>query len=146
MNIWSLSVSLVANNFRADRFTGVAQQFLYFWEHLEAMNYDPTSENLDFDPSKDHQPAEAVAAFVAESSIVRTIVLGSGGPENAEITESGLRFVRHLLSTSRSIRFGFMPNFKNMDSIRELAREFIRKCGGSSSALQQMYAVTAACE
>jgi hypothetical protein len=121
----------------------VAQQFLYYWEHRDAMNFDPPSEELDFDPAKVDHPKEVAAAFVAESSIVRTIVLGSGGPENAEITEQGLRFVRHLLSTSRSMRFGFMPNFKNMDSIRELAREFIRKCGGAASALQTMHAVTA---
>lgn len=109
------------------------------------MNFDPPADELNFDPSKVNSPAEVAAAFVAESSIVRTIVLGSGGPENAEITESGLRFVRHLLSNSRSMRGGFMPNFKNMDSIRELAREFIHKCGGASGALQTMYAVTA-CE
>jgi hypothetical protein len=68
--------------------------------------------------------------------------LGSGGPDNAEITEAGLRFIRHLMATSRSMRFGFMPNFKNMDSIREVAREFIRRCGGASSALQTMHALT----
>jgi hypothetical protein len=74
---------------------------------------------------------------------VRAIVQGSGGPDNGEITESGLRFVRYLLSTSRSMRFGFMPNFKNMDSIRELARDFIRRCGGAATALQTMHALTA---
>ncbi len=107
------------------------------------MNFDTPQENLNFDPSTFNPSADVVAAFVAESSIVRTIVLGSGGPENAEITESGLRFVRHLLSTSRSMRFGFMPNFKDMNSIRELARDFIRKCGGAASALQTMHALTA---
>ncbi|HEY9773937.1 MAG TPA: hypothetical protein V6C81_09025 [Planktothrix sp.] len=108
------------------------------------MNFDPPSEEISFDPSKP-QSADVVAAFVAESSIVKTIVQGSGGPDNAEITETGLRFVRHIMANSRAIRFGFMPNFKDMDSIRELARDFIRKCGGASPALQAMHAVTA-CE
>ncbi|HEY9786515.1 MAG TPA: hypothetical protein V6D17_13995 [Candidatus Obscuribacterales bacterium] len=106
------------------------------------MNNDPPSSNeLNFDPSRP-APADMVASFIAEASIVRTIVQGSGGPENVEITEPGLRFVRHILSTSRSMRFGFMPNFKNMDSIQELAREFIRRCGGASIALQTMHALT----
>jgi hypothetical protein len=119
----------------------VAQAFLYIWEHLEAMNFDPPSEEINFDPTKP-QAADVVAAFVAESSIVKTIVQGSGGPDNAEITDHGLRFVRHIMANSRAIRFGFMPNFKDMDSIQELAREFIRKCGGASIALQTMHAVT----
>lgn len=106
------------------------------------MNFEPTKDDINFDPQAFNPPAEAIAAFVAESSIVRAIVLGSGGPDNAEITESGLRFVRHLLATSRSMRFGFMPNFKNMESIHEMAREFIRKCGGANVALQTMHALT----
>ena len=106
------------------------------------MNFEPPKDEMNFDPQAFNPPAEAIAAFVAESSIVRAIVLGSGGPDNSEITESGLRFVRHLLATSRSMRFGFMPNFKNMDSIREMARDFIRRCGGASTALQTMHALT----
>src|SRR5271155_302511 len=100
------------------------------------MNFEPTSDELNFDPILQQPAVDVVAAFVAESSIVRAIVQGSGGPDNAEITDPGLRFVRHILSNSRAIRFGFMPNFKDMDSIRELAREFIRKCGSTSLALQ----------
>jgi hypothetical protein len=121
---------------------GGATISLLFGEHYNIMDFEPSAENMSFDPSADHPPAELVAAFAAESSIVRAIVLGSGGPDNAEITESGLRFVRHLLANSRSMRFGFMPNFKNMDSIRELAREFIRRCGGASPALKTMHALT----
>lgn len=105
------------------------------------MNFDPTPEELNFDPVHFRPPADVVASFVAEASIVRAIVQGSGGPENAEITETGLRFVKHLLVNSRAIKFGFMPNFKNMETIREVAREFIRRCGGASHALQQMYNV-----
>jgi hypothetical protein len=107
------------------------------------MNFEPSPGDINFDPASFNPPVEMVAAFVAESSIVRAIVQGSGGPDNSEITESGLRFVRHLLANSRSIRFGFMPNFKDMDAIRELARDFIRKCGGASLALQQMHTLTA---
>lgn len=107
------------------------------------MDFEPISNELNFDPLFHKAPADVVASFVAEASVVRTIVQGSGGPDNAEITETGLRFVRHLLSTSKSVRFGFIPNFKDMDAIRECAREFIRKCGSSSLALQTMYAVMA---
>lgn len=107
------------------------------------MTFEPTSDDINFDPSTYNPPAEMVATFIAESSIVRAIVQGSGGPDNSEITESGLRFVRHLLANSRSMRFGFMPNFKNMDSIRELARDFIRRCGGASPALQTMHTLIA---
>jgi hypothetical protein len=105
------------------------------------MNFDPPSEETDFDPIQTNT-SDVAATFVAESSIVRTIVQGSGGPDNAEITEPGLRFVRHILCNSRAMRFGFMPNFKDMDSIRELARDFIRKCGGANVALQTMHALT----
>ena len=111
-------------------------------DHLEA-NFDSTADEMNFDPASYNPPVEMVATFVAESSIVRAIVMGSGGPDNSEITESGLRFVRHLMATSRSMRFGFMPNFKSMDSIRELARDFIRRSGGASLALQSMHALTA---
>lgn len=105
------------------------------------MNFDPTPHEPDQD-APNSAPAELVTCFVAEASIVRAIVEGSGGPENAEITDKGLRFVRHILSNSRSMRFGFMPNLKDMDNIRELARDFIRKCGGASIALATMHAVT----
>lgn len=106
------------------------------------MNDDAiTNDEINFDPVLP-APVDLVTSFVAEASIVRTIVQGSGGPENIDITEPGLRFVRHILANSRSIKFGFMPNFKSMDSIRELARDFIRRCGGATCALQTMYAVT----
>ena len=107
------------------------------------MNFEPSqSEPLNFEPTSGSYSFDVSANFVVEASIVRTIVEGSGGPENHEITDIGLRFVRHLLTQSRSMRFGFMPNFKNMDSIREMAREFIRRSGSASVALQTMYAVT----
>ena len=88
-------------------------------------------------------PIEIFLPTYAEDSVVQTIVDGSGGPTNAEITEPGLRFIRHLLSNSRPARHGFIPNFKDMDSIRFIAREFIRLCGGPSLAMQKMLTITA---
>ncbi len=108
------------------------------------MNFESAlpEEELNFEPLFVESASEHIASFLAEASIVRTIVQGSGGPENCETTESGLRFVRHILCTSRAMRFGFMPNLKDMNTIREVARDFIRKCGGSSSALQTMRAIS----
>ncbi len=99
---------------------------------------------MEFNPPGSEQKMEALFANIAEQSIVRTIVEGSGGPNNEDFTEDGLRFVRYLLSISRSTRFGFIPNFKDMDTIHELARQFIRYCGGSGIALQTLNRVTQA--
>ena len=93
------------------------------------MNFDPASyEHTDYVP----------AMSAVEDTVVDAIVLGSGGPENREITEAGLRFVRHLLVNSRSIHFGFVPNMKDPECIRQIAREFIRRCGSGTIALQTM--------
>ncbi|MBU6453634.1 MAG: hypothetical protein KGS72_17780 [Cyanobacteria bacterium REEB67] len=96
------------------------------------MNFDPASYE-----HTDHVPAMAAV----EDTVIEAIVMGSGGPENIEITDGGLRFVRHLLANSRSIRFGFIPNMKDPDCIRQVAREFIRRCGSGPIALQTMYQV-----
>jgi hypothetical protein len=104
------------------------------------MELDPhTSNNLDFSPVPSSPPIELVASYIAETSIVRAIVLGSGGPENSEITEAGLRFVRHLLATSSLS--GSLPNLKHAECIREIAREFIKQSGSAAVALHTMYAV-----
>lgn len=108
------------------------------------MNSQPDSSQRNFEPPID-LPIEFGLPTFAEDSVVQTIVEGSGGPGNAEITEPGLRFIRHLLSRSRPARHGFIPNFKDMDAIRSMAREFIRCCGGPSLAIQKMIAITA-CE
>jgi len=110
---------------------------------VRRMEFEPTGLNdLNFSPPTPAvPPVEIVASYVAETSIMRAIVQGSGGPDNAEITDSGLRFVRHILSISKNTRYGFLPNMKDMDTIRELARDFIRRCGSSSAALQAMYGV-----
>ncbi len=105
------------------------------------MNFDPTvPDETDFESIASNR-SEAIATFLAEASIVRTIVQGSGGPENGEITDAGLRFIRHLMSTSKEMRLGFMPNLKDMNSIRETARTFITYCGGATAALQTMHNV-----
>ena len=103
-----------------------------------ASNYS----EMNFNPGYTEGQMDALFHSIAEQSIVRTIIEGSGGPENEDITEDGLRFVRYLLSISRSTKFGFLPNFKDWETIRELARQFIRYCGGASTALQTLNRVT----
>ncbi len=95
----------------------------------------------DLNPGSADIQMDELFHTIAEQSIVRTIVEGSGGPENEDITEHGLRFVRYLLSISRSTRFGFLPNFKDWETIREVARQFIRYCGGATLALQTLNTV-----
>lgn len=96
---------------------------------------------MNFDPASDEHTEHIPGMANVEDTVVEAIVMGSGGPENSEITEAGLRFVRHLLVNSRSIRFGFIPNMKDPDCIRQIAREFIRRCGSGPIALQTMYQV-----
>ncbi|MBX9668420.1 MAG: hypothetical protein K2X93_12415 [Candidatus Obscuribacterales bacterium] len=101
------------------------------------MNFDPQSLNQDLQQTS----TDPNIVAMAEALIVRMIVMGSGGPDNGEVTDQGLRFVRHLMANSRACRGGFVPNFKNMDCIKEVARDFIRQCGSASRALQTMYQV-----
>ena len=106
------------------------------------MNFDPNrNDNDGADKKVEPTLLDFSVTEFAESSIVGMIVLGSGGPENAEITDQGLRFVRHIMANSRSCRSGFLPNFKDMDCIQELSRDFIRRCGTATTALQTMYQV-----
>jgi len=106
------------------------------------MNFDPASfEHIDFDLCR-HVSAQIHSIESAiENTVVENIVKGSGGPENNETTDAGLRFVRHLLVNSRSMRFGFMPNLKDMEHIRQIAQEYIRRCGNGPIALENMYQV-----
>jgi len=104
------------------------------------MNFDPHIDESSCDASC--APTQHTSCQVAVSSIVDAIVQGSGGPDNSEMSEHGLRFVRHILASSRLTRFGFMPNFKNMEVVQALARDFIRNCGDSTIALQAMHTVT----
>jgi hypothetical protein len=78
---------------------------------------------------------------MAEQQILHTILDGSGGPDEREMTDAGLRFIRYLLSISRCARFGFLPNFKDPDSAREIARQFIRYCGGAAVAMHTMHTI-----
>jgi hypothetical protein len=75
----------------------------------------------------------------AEESIVQTILEGSGGAD--EMTERGLRFVRYLLSISRSARGGFMPNYTDMEMVRRAARDFIYRQGGPVPAMQSLHQI-----
>lgn len=102
------------------------------------MNFEPGFSGITPEPDYIEVNLDLVLPCVAEDTIVRTIVEGSGGPENDEMTDPGLRFVRHLLSTSRPARHGFVPNFKDMETIRHVARDFIRRCGGAAHAMQTM--------
>lgn len=103
------------------------------------MNFDPDlSEELNFDPSTFKTSIDMANPLAAEALIVAAIVQGSGGPENAQMTQSGLRFIRHILSNRKQTQSGFMPNFKDMEAIRALARNFIIRSGGPSLALHIM--------
>jgi hypothetical protein len=104
------------------------------------MDIDASTNDLDFSPIPTSPPIEMVASYIAETSIVRAITQGSGGPDNAEITDGGLRFVRHLLATSIA-GTDLLPNLKNPDTIREVARAFIKRSGSAAAALQAMYCV-----
>lgn len=109
------------------------------------MNFDPASfDHIDLDLCRISQTVSAQIFSIEtaiENTVVETIVMGSGGPENQETTEAGLRFVRHILANSKSMRFGFMPNLKDMNNIRSLAQDFIRHCGNGPLALETMYQV-----
>lgn len=102
------------------------------------MNFEPAKEDFDFQPGPGQSPIELIYPSRAEEAIVGAIIEGSGGPDNSEITDGGLRFVRFLLATSRSARSGFVPNLKDIEVIKTLARQFIDRCGGPSAALTLM--------
>jgi hypothetical protein len=72
----------------------------------------------------------------AEDWIIQTILEGSGAAE--EMTERGLRFVRYLLSMSRSARHGFIPNYTDTEMVRRAARDFIYRQGGPILAMQSL--------
>lgn len=103
------------------------------------MNFDPAFAELNFDPQ--HLDIGSVSAADAEALIMQSILEGSGGPSNWEITDGGLRFVRHLLSICKRSRQGTLPNFKNMRSVQDTARSFISRCGSSYMALHLMHSL-----
>jgi hypothetical protein len=110
------------------------------------MNFDPTfsyGENFPQEAlsCETHSmlSLEKSVEDAIENTIIESIVMGSGGPENLEITDQGLRFVRHLLATTASTKHGFLPNLKNSQCIRALAQDYIRKNGNGPLALDAMY-------
>lgn len=106
-----------------------------------AMNNEPFKNEIETETDIDSTLTAIDKAFeeIAESSIVKMIITGSGGPENNEITEPGLRFVRFLIARSESYSSGILPNLKDLKCIRELARNFIKQAGTPTRALQLMY-------
>ena len=92
-------------------------------------------EQFDSTNSDDAVGENSLSA-IAEQSIINTIMENGAGPE--EMTDGVLRFIRYLLSISRAARFGFLPNFRDLDAVREIAKQFIRYCGSSAVALYTM--------
>lgn len=94
--------------------------------------------DLNFEPSNtdanNTSSGESSLTAIAEQSIVNTIM----DREPEHMSDSGLRFIRYLLSISRAARFGFLPNFRDLDAVREIARQFIRYCGSAAVALYTM--------
>jgi hypothetical protein len=105
------------------------------------MNFDPSAYDKDieinFDPDFLADPTITILNCVAEQSIIQAILAGRCAEEDE--TPEGLRFIRHLLSLSRSANCGFIPNFGNMETIRLMARQYIRTSGGPAEALKSMY-------
>lgn len=96
---------------------------------------------MNFDPASDEKSNMLGGISLVEATVIDTIVMGSGGPDNGPITDAGLRFVRHIISQSKASRFGFLPNLKDMNCIQDLARDFIASQGSASTALETMYQV-----
>lgn len=96
------------------------------------MNFDPAQVPLEVSPS--------MFSRVAERAIVNTILDGSRA-DNEESAVPGLRFIRYLLTISRPARFGFLPNFHDIDAVTEIARQFIRYNGGAANAIYTMHQV-----
>lgn len=105
------------------------------------MNHDSEFFDKSFEPTPSKRPIEFLIPSVAENFVIKTIINGSGGPDNHEITTTGLRFIRYLLSTSRAARHGFIPNFKDMAQIERLAKEFVFHCGSPSNAMEKVLKV-----
>lgn len=96
------------------------------------------SGDMDFNPSfsGESKSSDSSLSQIAEESIINTIMPLGAGPE--DLSDSALRFIRYLLSISRAARFGFLPNFSDMDAVRQIARQFINYCGGAALALYTM--------
>lgn len=86
---------------------------------------------INFDP---YSAGTNTLTEIAEQSIVNTIMERN----IEEMSDRCLRFVRYLLSISRAARFGFLPNFRDTEAVREIARQFIRYSGSAALALYTM--------
>ncbi|MBX9687338.1 MAG: hypothetical protein K2X27_11590 [Candidatus Obscuribacterales bacterium] len=99
------------------------------------MGLGQNSGDMNFEPAE-NRSLDLSLSTIAEQSIVNTIMQGGAGAE--EMSDGGLRFIRYLLSISRAARFGFLPNFRDLEAVREIARQFIRYCGSAAVALYTM--------
>lgn len=104
---------------------------------MESMNFSGKGFPSGFDG---HLFTENAMSSIAEKSIIATILEGCGGieAESEKMSEGGLRFIRYLLSISRAAKFGFLPNFSDLEAIQEVAKHFIRYCGSAATALYTM--------
>ena len=94
------------------------------------MNFDPTSFGLDFRPPIAEGAPTVLINVLAEESIVENI--------NAE-TDAGLRFIRHLMS---KMTLSSLPDFKDVETVRFLARRFIAEAGSGVRAIELMNTIT----
>ena len=97
------------------------------------------SEQNNFNVKRNAATKSIDNAFhdMAENSIVKMIITGSGGPENQEINESGLRFIRFLIARREAYSSGIIPNFKDLKCIQDLAKEYISKDPRFSQRLKE---------
>ena len=89
-----------------------------------------------FDVSGNGHNDDTSLTFMAEQSIVN--ILLQGGNAADDLSDGVLRFIRYILSISRPAYFGFLPNFRDLRAVHEIARQFINYCGGSATALSTM--------
>lgn len=99
------------------------------------------NNQLKFAPD---QIGRSLIEYEAIVFVERAIIEGSGGPENIPVSMAGLRFIRHLLSLLPDNQYAVLPNFKNIETIKSLARLFIDSCGSINQALQNMQTIMAA--
>ncbi|MBP7864040.1 hypothetical protein KA183_20310 [bacterium] len=105
------------------------------------MNFDPRFCDETFRAQVFINKMNIACDAFAEATITRMIKTGSGGPENMDITDQGLRFVRYLMCNRPANNWSTLPNFKDEHSVREMARRFISHWGSPISAVEAMYKI-----
>ncbi len=105
------------------------------------MNFDPRFCDETFKAQVFINKMNVACDAFAEATITRMIKTGSGGPDNLEITDQGLRFVRYLIANQPESRWAILPNFKDERCVQDLARQFIGQWGSPISAVEAMYEI-----